>query len=174
MFLMKLEICGELREFPELDREPDYDEEDDGIVGVIMDLCKILSETNCVKFTVSGFGQNNWPVNIKTDMSIILEELPIVIKSLSKGLYPFSLAFCEQGPPRDLVFEGRDNDLVTITCKTWTDDWTGISPTTIKVNYEDIEHQLVTLKNSFIDIVSIVIPKLASSELFKLWCASSD
>jgi hypothetical protein len=169
MFLLELALHGELRQFPELDRETEYDEHYDDEIIVIKDICEILTETKIVNFRVSGFGEDNWPVSVDSDLPTILEQLPEVLRSISNNHYPFDLYFYEQGIQRCLTFEERD-ELAHIRCASGT-SWVP-KPPIIIMSKSEIKSQLCTLRKVFIEVAQQVCPRLSSSSLFKKWCGS--
>src|SRR5471032_2614651 len=71
-----------------------YDPELDDIRSILIDVCEALS--NYVQFNVSGFGQDNWPVDVATDLAVFLEQLPYFMIAISAG-ENFELQFYEQG-----------------------------------------------------------------------------
>jgi len=44
--------------------QPDYNEELDNIESLITDICDVLSDTQTIRFRVSGFGEPAWPVDV--------------------------------------------------------------------------------------------------------------
>ncbi|AFZ10680.1 hypothetical protein Osc7112_6546 (plasmid) [Oscillatoria nigro-viridis PCC 7112] len=170
MLTLRLQIIGNLVHFPQLDREPDYDYQYDNVVSAIMDLCDVLEETNIFQFQVSGFGQERWPVDVRTDLSTILEQIPQILHSIACANYPFQLDFYEQGVERQLNFEEADT-CIKISCYSGT-FWEP-NPSACFVRESDILMQLYNLRDSFVEAVKIVCPKLASSELFAIWCKNS-
>ena len=46
---------------------------DDGR-SVIADICEIFHESEKIKFHVSGFGQDSWPVDCLYDLTCIIEQ----------------------------------------------------------------------------------------------------
>lgn len=97
-----------------------YDDDLDSIVSIFDDICSSLSETENVEFIVQGFGQKQWPVDIETDLSVVLEQLGSLCHFLSSGTGEGRIDFYEQGMERSLIFEYTDGD-VEITCISHTD-----------------------------------------------------
>lgn len=170
MLTLRLEVIGNLVPFPQLDREPDYDYQYDNYLSALIDLCDVLDETSIFKFQVSGFGQDRWPVDIRTDLLTILEQMPTILRSIECASYPFQLDFYEQGIERQLNFE-EANTFIKISCYGGT-LWEP-NPSVYFVKESDILIQLYNLRDSFVEAVKIVCPKLASSELFATWYKNS-
>lgn len=171
MLTLRLQVLGNLVHFSQLDREPNYDYQYDNVVSILMDLCDVLEETGIFQFHVSGFGQERWPVDVRTDLSTILEQLPPILHSIACANYPFELDFYEQGIERLLFFEKADS-LIKVTCYSGT-LWKPTPPAFL-MKESDIVSQLYNLRDSFIEAVKIVCPKLATSELFARWCKNSE
>lgn len=87
----------------DLDRISDCDPELDGIITLLSMVCSQLEESGKATFIVSGFGENNWPVDISTDLAVFLEQLPQSILSFDKNV-SFEIDFYEQGVERTLLF----------------------------------------------------------------------
>ena len=79
----------------------EYDPELDDIRSILADLCRSAGPETV--FTVSGFGQECWPVDVEVDLLVCMEQLPRLIKMLSQGLR-HELDFYEQGLERLLSF----------------------------------------------------------------------
>ncbi|MFI8266252.1 MULTISPECIES: hypothetical protein [unclassified Streptomyces] len=70
--------------------------------SLAMDTCQLLSDTDA-RFLVSGFGQEEWPVNISYDLSSVIEQLPSAIDALRSGR-PAEIDLYGQGIERRLTF----------------------------------------------------------------------
>ncbi|MFJ3173808.1 hypothetical protein ACIPJK_23915 [Streptomyces roseus] len=70
--------------------------------SLAMDACQLLSDTDA-RFIVSGFGQEEWPVNISYDLSSVIEQLPAAIDALRSGS-PAEIDLYGQGIERRLTF----------------------------------------------------------------------
>jgi hypothetical protein len=169
MFTLNLKINENLEEFSHLqvNQLSNYEYESDDIDTLIQEICQICEENDIVNFQVRGFGQDNWPVDVAVDLASILEQLPEVICSISEEHYPFYLDFYEQGIQRRINFEKYD-DFVKITCYSGT-SWVP-NPTSMLVTKEDMLSQFLNLKNSFIQAVKIINPKLLNGKLSTSWC----
>jgi len=170
MLVLLLEITGNLEEFTQLDRTPDYNHQYDDVNSVIQDLCEVLQETGIVYFRVGGFGQDIWPVDVAIDLATIIEQLPEVISSISEEHYPFQLDFYEQGVERRLTFEKEDK-YIRVSCYSST-SWIP-HPSSILLTKENILSQFLKLKNFYVQAVKIVCPKLSGSDLFTKWYETS-
>lgn len=91
-----------------------YDESLDDIRSILSDLCRALEQEG--ELSVSGFGQDRWPVDVGTDLLILLEQLPALLRCLSCGK-PAALEFYEQGIERNLLFTPAGDRNVSITLR---------------------------------------------------------
>jgi hypothetical protein len=167
MFNLNLEISKNLAESLQADKIVNYEYQNDDINAFIQELCAILEEKSIVHFQVGGFGQDKWPVDVAVDLASILEQLPEVIYAISEEYYPFYLDFYEQGIQRRLNFEKNDN-LIKITCYSGT-SWIP-NPSSVLITKENLLSQFLNLKDSFIQAVQLLDPKLLESNLFTSWC----
>ena len=166
MFILSLEINENLENYSQINIIYDYDYLNDDINVVIQELCEIFEEKDIVKFRVSGFGQDNWPVDIVVDLVTIIQQIPEIINSICSGCYPFQLDFYEQGIERRLEFEKYD-DFIKITCYSGT-SWTP-NPRSIYLTEKDILFQFLNFKESFLQAATRVYPQLSGSNLFSVW-----
>ncbi len=148
-FFMGLELLTEFSRFP---RRPqpamleEFEEE-----TRIANLCEYLSELQCVNFVVSGFGQAKWPVDVLTDLAVVLEQLPSVLPEIERENYHFTLEFYEQGLERYLYFS-EAAPWVRIDCLSLT-EWTP-TPSTLYLEKVVIKDMLINLQNSFEELVN--------------------
>jgi hypothetical protein len=86
-----------------------YDAEVDDVRSILIDVCKLASQDGC--FVVSGFGQDRWPVDVRTDLVVLLEQLPEALIAIESGA-PFAIDFYEQGVRRRISFSPADDGYV--------------------------------------------------------------
>lgn len=142
------------------------DVELDDVVAVIMSIGEVFESSGMVKFVVSGFGQEKWPVDCRTDLSTIIEQIPDILEKVNKGTYSFQLDFYEQGIERKLVFEG-EGGLVRVTCLSRT-NWIPI-PQTILIDKVQISTMFKDLYNNFLEYSSVLCADLAKNPLLEEW-----
>jgi len=58
-----------------------YHPELDDVRSILNDVCDWLQPH--ARFTVSGFGQAQWPVDVRTDLCVLLEQLPRALLALA-------------------------------------------------------------------------------------------
>lgn len=165
MFNMRLVVRKPLKELPQTYFIKEYNVELDDGRSVIYDLCEIFSDTGDISFSVSGFGQTEWPVDCVFDLSSVMEQLPEIIKKINNGS-DFILYFYEQGIEREVRFVCCVDHYV-LTCKSRT-DWNP-DPDKIKMNKEDVRWMFMSLYNNFIKLSDHLCPNLARNSLLKKW-----
>lgn len=143
-----------------------YDDEFDDVSSVIEDACAILGESGAVRFSVSGFSDTPWPVDVATDLSVVLEQLPDAIKKAREGK-DFVIDFYEQGIERTLHFH-HQGDSTKIECSSRHATWTP-SPSSLIVEPAQLEAMLRTLAANFLRSLEEVSPALARHEWIRSW-----
>jgi hypothetical protein len=93
----------------------------DDVRSILYGFCQSFDARS--RFSVSGFGQETWPVDVQTDLPILLEQLPESIAALH-NLAAITIDFYEQGIERKLMFKpSADNYEVTCSSATaWRPD----------------------------------------------------
>lgn len=86
-----------------------YDPDVDDVRAILIDVCDLASRDG--SFVVSGFGQDRWPVDVRTDLAVLLEQLPEVLLAIESGA-PFAIDFYEQGVRRRISFSPADDGYV--------------------------------------------------------------
>ncbi len=87
----------------------------DCVVGMLLTACEFLELSEGLQFQVDGFGDSNWPVDVKTDLASVLEQTPIIIKKLQDDSGEFILDFFGQGIERSVHFVW-ESELVELKC----------------------------------------------------------
>ncbi len=164
---IKLEVVGVLQRSDEV--APVYDVELDNITSVFSDICETLSLQPNVQFIVSGFGQELWPVDVKTDLLCAVEELGEIVQKISLENYNFELDFYEQGVERKLIFESRDLEVI-IKCESYT-NWIPL-PSSITMSKNEVKEIFYSLKFTFCSAADQACPNLINHEWFKAWSES--
>ena len=66
--------------------------------SVIANVCQVIADLECGRFAVGGFGDDDWPVDERTDLAVLLEQLPEAINSVQGNITnSFVVDFFEQG-----------------------------------------------------------------------------
>ena len=138
----------------------------DDVVAILMSICEVFESSQIVTFIVSGFGQTKWPVDCRTDLATIIEQVPEILEKIREGEYAFQLDFYEQGIERQLVFE-EDNNLVKVTCISRT-HWTP-SPSSIFMEKVEVSTMFESLYSNFLEYSTVLCIELANNTLLKEW-----
>lgn len=139
----------------------------DELVSVLRDQCRALHRTGRVHFYVGGFGQATWPVDVSTDLAVVLEQLPGVMVGLREEGQVFQLNFFEQGIERYLTGVLRSAN-VTFECISLQPNWTPKPGIEVVAVTEAVE-MFRELSETFRSAVSGVCPWLSEEPAFQLW-----
>jgi hypothetical protein len=113
--LMRIELT--LRDAPaDAGNLRTYDPELDDIRSILGDVCERVPEGGGT-FVISGFGQDPWPVDVRTELTVLLEQLPDALDALQSHA-PFELDFYEQGLQRKITFAPLGTDYLA-SCQSY-------------------------------------------------------
>ena len=153
-------------ELPAVLRTPDMEAHRDGplsphdeLAYVLGAQCRALAATGGVSFQVEGFGQDRWPVDVETDLAVVLEQLPAVLSGLRKLGEPFQLNFYEQGIERYLTGT-RNGDEVRFECMSLSLRWSP-NPSIEVVDLVEAERMFHELRRTYVAAVERVCPWLS-------------
>jgi hypothetical protein len=96
-------------------------EQNQEIEQFISDACKILARPGDFLFSICGFGQDHWPLDVATDLMVFVEQFEDLVRWTYKTSEPCLLVFYEQGVERSLTFCGESGDIIGIECHSWGD-----------------------------------------------------
>lgn len=113
MFNIQLQLDLAQKNLINGDRRQINFSDEDNLEELIFLLCEQLSQDEVLNFTTEGFGLD-WPVDISTDLAIILPQIDGLLTSLNCSVVQ-PLEFYEQGIERILEFSLTDSNVV-ITC----------------------------------------------------------
>lgn len=146
-----------------------YDEELDDVRSVIADACEILSQSNSIRFVVQGFSDEIWPVDVATDLAVVLEQLPSAVTSLRESI-PFAIDFYEQGIERVIRVSGSSDD-VDLECVSRHPTWQP-SIQSMTMSREILLQMFRDLADVFYTLLHKVCEDLASQRWLVEWKAS--
>ncbi|MDO7908895.1 hypothetical protein Q5741_21195 [Paenibacillus sp. JX-17] len=138
----------------------------DDVVAVLISICEVFEQSEMVSFVVSGFGQEKWPVDCRTDLATVIEQIPDILEKVSKGIFSFELNFYEQGIERQLVFE-EEGGLVRVTCMSRT-NWIP-NPNTILFDKVEVSTMFNNFHKKFLEYSSVLCTDLANNPLLENW-----
>lgn len=141
----------------------EYDEELDDVRSILSDVCHALEGQ--AELVISGFGQERWPVDVGTDLTVLLEQLPSVIRLISTG-ESAELDLYEQGIERVLVFAPAD-EWCDISCegrRRWQPN-----PSVERMKRADIAEMLAAVRDGFMRLLRSSAPELAEHPWVVSW-----
>ncbi len=169
-FRIRLETSGAPLQRNDND-EHSYDEELDDVNSVIQDACVMLSQSPDVRFVVEGFADDPWPVDVETDLAVMLGQLPKALSALRHNSEA-TLEFYEQGIERALEMGGTGSE-VEIRCTSWHATWKP-QPPIVTVQRDQLVSALAQLGIEFFDLIKQVSPDLSSQAWLKEWRVSLE
>jgi len=146
--------------------EHSYDDELDDVRSAIQDACTKIAASGAARFIVSGFAAVPWPVDVETDLAVILEQLPDAMTALRQSR-EFALDFYEQGLERTLCFRPNGSS-VDIECVSRHASWTPEHPL-VRVEGGKLEEMLRAVAVAFIQLLQDACPRLAGHEWLDEW-----
>lgn len=142
-----------------------YTNELDDIHSILIDICDILADTSASEFVVSGFGQASWPVDVRTDLPVLLGQIPNAISSIDLGA-PFSLDFYEQGLERTIHFTPQ-GETYSARCESYT-DWRP-DPAIEAIDASHLRKMLSDVRGGLMSFLSIKAPRAAAHPWMRAW-----
>ncbi|GAB3386273.1 hypothetical protein GCM10027432_20290 [Lysobacter fragariae] len=144
-----------------------YDPDENDIRSILMDVCRAMERRS--DLVVSGFGQDRWPVDVGTDLPVLLEQLPDALRAVNVGATA-EIDFYEQGIERAITFSPTDGRYVA-TCTSRT-IWQP-NPAVEHIDREDLEEMLMAVREVFMHAFAEVAPGLARHPWVRLWLECS-
>jgi hypothetical protein len=141
-----------------------YDPDEDDVRSILMDVCDALEPRSV--FAVSGFGQDVWPVDVKTDLAVFLEQVPDALRAIRERKVA-EIDFYEQGVERSIAFEPAGAKYVA-TCKTWSTTWQP-HPSIEEISADALEQMLLAAREEFMRVLTRMAPGLADHPWIREW-----
>lgn len=130
----------------------------------VMAACEMLDETG-VRFQMSGFGSDDWRLDVEYDLSIFMEDLPEILDALSRK-QEYEFFFSSQGVQRTLTFVPADEN-IRIHCFSMT-SWVP-SPAVEEMARIDLVEMLKRLAVDFGVALMRLSSPLSGEEPFRSW-----
>lgn len=134
--------------------------------AILSCICEAFQNSPFVSFLVGGFGQDRWPVDCRTDLCTVIEQVPDLLEKTRAGIYSFELDFYEQGIERRLLFEEEMN-LVKVTCSSRT-EWVP-HPRSVFMEKTAISQLFEEMYSNFLDFGKVVGEGLLNHTLLNEW-----
>lgn len=96
--------------------QPGDEYELDTAESQLMAACELIADAGVAEFRLRCCGEQPWPVDVRTDLSVFLEQLPELLQALHEGSPCFRLQMYEQGIETVLVFT-RTGGLLQVRCE---------------------------------------------------------
>jgi hypothetical protein len=144
-----------------------YDSENDDVRSILVDFCRYVGRRGV--FHISGFGQDPWPVDVNTDLPVLLEQLPMAIKAIAIGNVA-EIDFYEQGLERAVSFVPKDAGYV-ISCSSQT-SWRP-NPSTEEMHGDRLQVMLESIVAEFVRAMRETSPTLAGHPWVLQWLAGN-
>ena len=127
-------------------------------------------ENSGTRFLVGGFGDLAWPVDVYPELSIVIEQLPDILRALRER-QPCDLNFYEQGIERtiDIIPNG---EVAELRCHSRT-DWIP-NPAVETAPIEDLLAMFESLSRQVADAVFAIDTDLGSRHPFSTWRDSTS
>jgi hypothetical protein len=131
-----------------------YDPNDDDVRAILMEACHELD--GWADFLISGLGQERWPVDVGTDLSVFLEQLPDALRAIA-ARKSAEIYLYEQGVDRLLALEPTGAGYA-VHCRSGTDwrPW----PAVEEVDSLKLEGMLVAVRDEFLEALERMAPEL--------------
>ncbi|MGK4009209.1 hypothetical protein WMF31_41910 [Sorangium sp. So ce1036] len=144
-----------------------YDNELDDVRSIIHDVCSVIHDIPGVEFRVAICSDELWPVTVDTDLCVVMEQLPDVIRGIKAGALA-KLDFYEQGIEQSVAFR-VDGSIVVVECRRLVDpDRHPKGVTVVPVAY--VLSSLCGLATEFVRVGRFVCPVATSHPWFVDWC----
>lgn len=140
-----------------------YSDEDDDIRSILRDVCARLGER--LTFSVSGFGQVVWPVDVSTDLPILMEQLPSALNALAEGR-PAQIDFYEQGLERSLTLS-VEGDTCLVNCRSWS-IWQP-DPAQETLELRQLREMLANVLATFLRSMEVALPSVRLHPWILTW-----
>ncbi len=147
--------------------EPDqvYDDELDNVTSVLADICDRLEDLKVCEFSVGGFGQIIWRVDVRYDLLAFLEQIIGVLEGLNTNKM-VDLSFPEQGMQR-IIHITPLNGCCRLSCTSFG-NWIP-STEIIEIDRLQLKRWFVSATEAFISASETYCPHLSRNRWFVDW-----
>ena len=141
----------------------DYAPELDDIRSILSDVCDWAEPYG--RFVVGGFGQDPWPLDVRTDLLVVLEQLPEALHALSSGA-AFEIDFYEQGVERRISFSPNEDGYVAscLSYGNWRPD-----PSVEIIDRAALASMLTAVRDEFLRFIRLSYPSLEPHPWLRSW-----
>jgi hypothetical protein len=132
----------------------------------IMNACELMANSG-LRFKISGFGLDEWPLDIPYDLSVFMEELPGMLNSIIHG-EEHEFYFYSQGIERTIIYspQGELVELRCISATSWVPD-----PDVEIASFDALVAMLKELAIDFGKAITAAGGAISETEPFRSWVA---
>jgi hypothetical protein len=145
-----------------------YSSSEDDVRSILIDVCRAAESQS--EFVLSGFGQQRWPVDVGTDLPVLLEQLPSVLRAVSQNMMA-AIDFYEQGVERSILLEPVGNRYIA-TCASQT-DWQP-NPAMEDISGDELAEMLLIAREAFMSFLAEMSPNLAKHPWIRNWLRGTE
>jgi hypothetical protein len=143
--------------------------DDESIDSILIYICSLLGEK--LRFQISGFGQDRWPVCSDTDIADVLSQLPNILESTKKFLF-FEVVFSEQALSRRLEFYPNGDNSYIVKCLSWG-SWVA-NPVEETIGRQMLFNSFFELFSTFAEGLGEVCPQTLNNYWIQQWIQQID
>lgn len=141
----------------------EYDPDLDCITSLLAEACEWLAETGDLAFVAHGCDGERWPVDVFTDLPVVVEQVPQALSNL-RNVGAAELGFYEQGIEK-LVRLSVSGSELRIECR----GLVGLKCGSETMLVADGIAMLERFLSDFVEAVRAACPALASHDWFVAW-----
>lgn len=132
---------------------------------LVIEACSALSDAGGSRFLISGFGSDEWPLDVAYDLSAFMEQLPLLLAGVRERR-EVEVDLYAQGTERTLIFR-PSGDLVMIHCESRT-NWVP-SPQRESIVQSELVAMLSKLAEDFAGGLATINSELSKVPPFARW-----
>ncbi|MET7296592.1 hypothetical protein ABZS79_31575 [Streptomyces griseoloalbus] len=140
-------------------------EQGDDYETLVMEACSVLSDAGGSTFRISGFGSDEWPLDVGYDLSAFMEQLPSLLVGVRERR-EVEVDLYSQGIERTLTFR-PSGDLVMIQCESRT-SWVP-NPERESIAQSELVAMLSKLAQNFAGGLKAIKSELSEVAPFERW-----
>jgi len=148
---------------------PDEVELETGVAQIAV-ACDLVADAEVAKFRLTCGGSKPWPVDVRTDLSVLLEQCPNIFRALAEREPGFQLRMYEQGIETVLSF-ARGAEVLTVIGRPLVPGGTSryASDQAEEVSVEMFLRCITDVVAGFVECCAVVCPHLLAMPEFVEW-----
>ena len=172
MFKLALRVCANPTQSEEMVAAAGCDA--DASIAELLDCaCGALANRGNMKFEIM-IGSSSWPVDVRTDLSVFLEQMGALLQFLDVEEGTFTVSMYEQGIEANIVFN-TSGDSARLHCEPLIQGTTTrFDTSTVLVAKSALISCAQQVRDAFVDGCKLVCPGLTSLPSFVEWSAATS